>query len=221
MTFLRFPIAALIITMITCFAAPSADAAVTPGRLEFVIERGGREEGRHIVEVRSTATGWTVQSTVSIDVKFGPVTVFTYRHNCAETWDANRLSTLNCETTKGDKASDVQASRSGDALIVNGVRLAGDASPTTWWARAVLGGSAFIDTETGELRDLVITQLGASNVTTGSGAIAARKVRVAGPVIADLWYDAAGRWVGCTFTARGQTFTYRLISPLAEAPIRA
>ena len=206
--------------------ASPASADMSPGRLEFAIERDGREEGRHVVEVRETSDGWSVQSNVHIDVKFGPIVVFRYRQSCSESWQASdagpRLENLRCETSKGGRDTEVSARRDGATLLVSGAegqaRVAASAVPTNWWAHFALDRARFIDTETGEARDLRITPLGASDAATASGDIPASKTRVQGTIVADLWYDANGRWVGCTFTARGQTFTYRLISPLSTAP---
>ena len=32
------------------------------------------------------------------------------------------------------------------------------------------------------------------------------------------WYDDAGHWVSCAFTASGQHMTYRLLTPISEGP---
>jgi hypothetical protein len=64
-----------------------------------------------------------------------------------------------------------------------------------------------------------VTHMGRENFQIGSRRIQADRVRVQGATMnGDLWYDAEGRWVGCTFTARGQRIQYRLATPVTSAP---
>jgi len=63
-----------------------------------------------------------------------------------------------------------------------------------------------------------VTDMGRESFDVGGTQIQAQRIRVQGTLTVDLWYDTSGRWVGCSFTARGQNVTYRLASPRTSAP---
>jgi hypothetical protein len=55
-----------------------------------------------------------------------------------------------------------------------------------------------------------ITEHGWESISIAGRAVRAERIRVQGAIAVDLWYDERGRWVGCRFTARGQTIEYRV-----------
>jgi len=198
-------------------AAPSGE-----GRAEFEVLRNGQPFGRHVISVSEAGGVLRVQNNVSLRAGVGPVTVFRYEQNCAETWRAGALAGLQCSTLKDGRRVEVRADTAGDRLRV----VAGGqerffpigAFPTTWWTRPPTGADAFIDTETGAPMRVQVTRVGRETIEVSGEAIAAERIRVEGSLTVDLWYDTQGRWVGCEFTARGQTISYRLASPLNAAP---
>jgi hypothetical protein len=69
-----------------------------------------------------------------------------------------------------------------------------------------------LDTETGGPMAVRVTEHGWESLDIGGRPVRAERVRVQGRIAVDLWYDERGRWVGCRFTARGQTIEYRVAS---------
>ena len=55
-----------------------------------------------------------------------------------------------------------------------------------------------------------VQDLGPDRIATSSGIVDAHRIRMTGSLTVDLWYDEAGRWVGCEFEARGQSIRYVL-----------
>ncbi|MGE0595524.1 MAG: DUF6134 family protein [Hyphomonadaceae bacterium] len=201
----------------TASAAPS-----TAGRTEFEVLRNGQPFGRHVVQVSGSGGAFSVRSEVNLRVGAGPVTLYRYEQACRETWRDGALSSLECSTLKDGRRTQVSAQIEGAALNVSGADGARDfppeAWPTTWWTRPPTDVDFMLNTETGTRMPVQVTRIGRETIEVGGAQIEADRYRVRGTLTVDLWYDSAGRWVGCTFTARGQRISYRLASARTAAP---
>jgi hypothetical protein len=201
--------------------APVA-AAAEPGRVEFDILRNGRVTGTHSVEVTKVGDVATARVRIDMAGRIGPI-AFSYTHRCMETWRGALLQALDCTDQEGGKAPViVRAIVKGGGLEVSGAGAAVMApagiAPCSWWRASLMRQSQMIDTRTGKLTPLAIQRVGESSVATAAGPVMATHYRLRGKSNADVWYDAQGRWVRLTYKAGGQTFEYRLKSPLANAP---
>lgn len=205
-----------------CLAGEAAASPTEPGRIEFEVLRNGQPFGRHVVSVSGTGDELRAQNQVVLRAGVGPVTVFRYEQSCAEIWRGGVLVGLDCVTLKEGRRTQVRAELREGRLRVAG---AGEARffplgafPTTWWTRPPRNADTLLDTETGAAMPVRVTRLGRETIEVGGQRVAADRIRVQGSLAVDLWYDTEGRWIGCAFTARGQEITYRLTSPLGEAP---
>lgn len=200
----------------------SAQAAITPGRVEFEIFRNGTPTGRHVVEV--SRAGDAVTARVSIDMagRVGPF-AYAYTHRCTETWRDDALQSLTCTDQERNRPERrVTAQRNGAGLDVQGAAFTGTApfgvEPSSWWRKAALQEARILDTRTGALLPLTVQRIGEETVQVGGASVRATRYRVTGTTAADVWYDAEGRWVKMTFRVRGQNFEYRKVTPVASAP---
>jgi hypothetical protein len=213
----------LFLALALIIAAPQAQAASAPGRLEFNVTRNGEPFGTHTVTVTANGGELTVRNTARLRANVGPVTVFRFDHACTERWRNGALQALECSTRDGRETSDVTAARTADGIRVNGpsgaATFPADALPTTWWTRSVLSRTRLIDAETGQAMAVRISTVGAETLTVGGARVATTRYRVQGTVTMDIWYDNAGRWVRSAFTVRGQNIEYNLVSPLSAAPL--
>lgn len=202
--------------------SPAAAAPDRAGRTTFEVLRNGEPFGAHTIVVTGDGESLTARTEIRLRVAAGPLTFFRYEQDCTESWRGGALASLECSTLKEGRRTRVRATRDATGLIVDGaegpVRFAAGAMPSSWWIQAPLQTDHLISTETGARLPVRIERLGRETIQTGSGPIAADRVRVHGTLTVDLWYDEAGRWVGCAFRARGQNITYRLISPPSSAP---
>ncbi|MGE3142950.1 MAG: DUF6134 family protein [Hyphomonadaceae bacterium] len=219
---MRALIAALAVSLTCAFPAGAAE---TPGRSTFQVLRNGSPFGSHTIEVRAGADGVLIaESRAHLQVKLGPITFFRYRQDCDETWAGGRIETLRCVTLKDGKHTNVAMRRTGEGLSVTvddgrATILPANTQPTSWWSRSVLQAGPLIDTQTGKRTPaLTVEHIGRGPFTLNGAAIQADHYRVHGTTTIDLWYDAAGHWVGCVFTARGQRVEYRLTSDPNDGP---
>jgi hypothetical protein len=123
---------------------------------------------------------------------------------------------FDCNTLKDGRRTRVRAERRDDRLRVSAGRreawFPGHALPASWLSPPPAG-ATLINTENDERMVARVTHVGRETISAGGRHIQADRIRVRGENISgDLWYDAEGRWIGCTFNARGQRIEYRLAS---------
>lgn len=208
---------ALLFVMGGATAAPS-----NPGRTVFEVTRNGQPFGRHTITVAQAGDDLRVQSVLALRAGLGPLTVFRMEQTCSETWTGGALTGMSCDTLKEGRRTEVRARLQDNRLRVTGAEgeiwFPRGAFPTSWWTQPPLDATTMIDTETGAPRSVRVSRMGRETIEVGGQHIEADRIRVAGTVTADLWYDLSGRWVRCTFTARSQRIEYTLTSPLSGAP---
>lgn len=210
--------AALLSLAFVSISAPAFAAPSAPGRLEFEVLRQGQPFGRHTVTVSEVNGALVAESQARLRATLGPVAVFRYEQTCRETWRDGALQDLACTTQRNNRRTNVVAAPNAGAMRVTarGVETAFPltAMPSNWWSKPPASVREFINTETGTRMPVRITRIGRETYN----GIDAERVRVQGTLTLDLWYDDAGRWVGCVFTTQGQRIEYRLVSPVSQAP---
>lgn len=194
---------AAFLAAVSCAQVARADAPVD---VAFDVYRNGSPFGSHVVRFDDQADG-SLQVRVDIELRagFGPVTVFRYQHQSEEVWIDNDLVSLTASTLKDGEWTRVRLGP-GDTQFDD---LAG-LTPSSHWSGYPPGLPLVLNTETGEPMPVEIEELGTESIPTPTGRIEARRIRMAGSVVVDLWYDLDGRWVGCAFSVRGQDIEYRL-----------
>jgi hypothetical protein len=213
---------------LAAFAAMSLAGAATAtpsdaGRAVFDVTRNGQPFGRHTISVTGSGDSLRAQTDVSLRADVGPLTMYRLEQRCTETWSRGALAGLNCNTLKDGRRTRVQAEQRGGRLHVSGADgehwFPVSAFPSSWWTRPPTDGAeTFIDTQTGAPMRVRVTRMGREAIDAGGQRIQAERIRVQGTLTVDLWYDDAGRWVGCAFHVRGQHIQYRLSSPLSGLP---
>jgi len=222
----RFIVGSIATAALSCIAAPTSAQPASAGRVEFEVFHDGQPFGTQAVTVTKVNGKFIAESSADLKAKIGPLTVFTYRQTCREEWNDERLATLSCSTTKGGKKIDVEGKPEGEKIHVTNTGKKAtakavfpiEAIPTAWWSKPRLGKYDMINVETGQALPVDVTHVGRETRDIGGRKIEADHIRVSGTLTVDLWYDDAGRWIDCAFKASGQKMTYRLVSPLYEAP---
>ncbi|MEO0882592.1 MAG: DUF6134 family protein [Pseudomonadota bacterium] len=199
-----------------------ADTAVLPvwepiggETISFEVLRKGKPFGTHVVSFDKSEDGTLqVVNDIDLQVKFGPITAYRYRHDSTEVWEEGKLVTLTGETRKEGKDLSVSALASDAALGVTGTNYSGtvgaDVIPSSHWHSGQVFSDAVLSSEGGQMLDLRVDNLGIETVTVDGEQIEATRFRLYSDLSFDLWYDADGRWVKCAFEARGQAIEYVL-----------
>jgi len=210
-------IRAAIIGLIAFIALPASAQDWKPSngeQLAFDVYRDGSKFGTHIVSFTKSGDDLTVTSNVHLDVSFGPLTLFEYILASTERWKGDQLISI-AARTKSDgkwKPLSAEAVETGFRIAGTGFKgvVPGPLIPSSHWNVAEMRQAGMLSIETGALLPMTVTDKGLEQVKTGQGLIEARHYLVKSEIEASFWYDAAGRWVKCSFITQGSHIDYVL-----------
>lgn len=214
----------LILLISLVFAASAqADAPVTPGKwqpsagdeIRFNVLRQGQAFGSHAVRFEEGPDGSLIARTdVSLKAGLGPLTLYRYQLEAAETWANGQLVRVSGKVNDDGKRRSVTAAREGTALKVKGSDFTGtapeEAVPASHWNYAQTKTGKLLSTEDGEILNVRVERIGRETILAGGKKIEANRYRLDSALDVDLWYDDDGRWVKLAFEARGQKIEYVL-----------
>jgi len=197
----------------TTAPGPADPMSLYGSEIRFDVLRDGDPVGYHLVNFRKTENGLQVESRSSIEVKLLFLTAYRFRYRSIETWHGGTLSSLSASTNDNGKFSHVEAVRDGATLKVRSGeddwQAPNLALPTTHWNMAQTNAPAVLNTLTGRLNRVSVTDAGLETVALAEGTRQARRFTYSGDLKVESWYDSAGRWVKLRFLAEdGSTIEY-------------
>ncbi|MEO0549373.1 MAG: DUF6134 family protein [Pseudomonadota bacterium] len=183
--------------------------------IDFTVLRKGKPFGQHKLSFSETDDGaLKVTTDVDLRVKIGPITAFRYRLDSVEEWIDGKLFSLSGKTNNDGRKDSVSARTEGDVLVVNGSDFKGDLPttiiPSSHWNRMQVYSDRMLSTESGEVIDVDVQNLGRDAVSVGDQTVEATHYRLVSDLTVDLWYDDQSRWVKLVFEVRGQPIEYVL-----------
>ncbi|SOD90289.1 DUF6134 family protein [Caenispirillum bisanense] len=195
-------------------AAENPDPLALYGpRMQFDVVRDGAVIGRHDVTFTTEGDALVAEARSEMTVTLLGIPVYRFTYASRDVWRDGRLTGLTATTDDDGDRAQVIATRAGDTLLVDGpqgrLELPGAVFPTNHWNAAARGTGQVLNTITGGLNAVTMTDAGREVVQTRQGPVEATLWTYRGELTADVWYDDAGRWVGLRFPARdGSTITY-------------
>jgi hypothetical protein len=167
--------------------------------------RNSEKVGHHVVEFRATVDGLQVESRSDVEVKLLFLTAYSFRYQSIEHWRGGKLISLNAATNDDGELRRVEARREGATLEVRTGTGEWQATPQLWptthWNMAQTAAPALLNTLTGKLNRVSVTDAGLETIPLGSGQGEARRFVYSGDLEVEAWYDGAGRWVKLRFSA--------------------
>lgn len=201
----------LLPVLLVATALPAPLPSEPPDDIVFDVYRNDTEFGHHAVRFGETPSGaLRVDVDIELTAGFGPVTVFRYEHEAEEVWQDGRLVELTAATLKDGDWTRIDVEPDTDATPDAQDAALAALMPSSHWRGYSPATGTILNTETGEPMAVEIEDLGMERIATETGEVEARHIRMTGTLQVDLWYDEAGRWVGCRFEARGQSIRYVL-----------
>jgi hypothetical protein len=202
--------------------AAGLPALASVGERRFALYRGDNPIGAQTITVRRDGGSVTVNVDVDIAVRILGITAYRYTLRSEELWENGALASLDSRTNDNGTPHFARATRDGDALVVEGSeftgRVTGRPATTTYWSPAFLERSVWISTQDGRPFRVDTAQAGTARYPTAAGEVTATRWRVGGELPGlDLFYDAAGEWVGSEFDAQGETA--RFVMEARGAPL--
>lgn len=212
----------------------AADGALAYGTSHvFAAYRNGQPIGTHAMAFRRGPGEVSVTTAIDFAVRALGLVVYRYRHRCQETQVHGRLRTLSAQTNDDGADYTIEARQEADGLLVQRrepqsvVRTStGDEAMQQGWIREVRAAnllpsthwnieqthrSSLLNTQTGKISRMAVSELGRETVKTEKGSLAAVRHVYAGDIPMNQWFDERGRWVKSTFQAfDGSTIEYIL-----------
>lgn len=206
---------------------PVAAAENAAGLLKFEVALDDKPIGEHLLTFnRTPQQALEIGIAIDLEVKFGPFTVFDYTHRNASVWQDGVLQRMRSETDDNGERHDVAIEFTADQLqvvtdSVASYTAARSMLPTTYWMVSTVAQDRLINSQTGEILEVEVREIGREDVPGPDGPIAATRYRMIGDLEIELWYDDSGILVGLAFDARGSEVTYRLIERNGLLPVAA
>ena len=182
--------------------------------IRFSVSRDGEPVGSHIVRFDRDGEDLLVRSNFEIALDFLFFTAYRYRYSSQARWHDGRLLDLEAVTDDNGDVSVVKALEGQGGLEIAGpsgtLASPGPIHPTNHWNAAVIGQTQVLNTITGHINRVAITEQGEVTVATEHGPLEATHYRYSGDLETEVWYDRMGRWVKLRFAASdGSTLVYR------------
>ncbi|MBO6521156.1 MAG: hypothetical protein JJ900_09560 [Rhodospirillales bacterium] len=193
-------------------------------QISFDVYRKDELIGRHTVHFRRENGDLIAASRFQIQITVLGLPLYTYDYTSLGRWRDGTLQTLRARTDDDGTVSEVSAERHGGEMkiIADDVQsvVPGEVFPTTHWNPAVIGTAQVLNTITGRINTVNMTEAGTEDIATGNGSRPARRFVYSGDLETDVWYDMAGRWVKMKFDGNdGVPIEYRCIVCGSERPL--
>lgn len=206
--------------------APAGPFALYGHEIQFDILRDGEKVGRHLVQFAPKGDGIQVTSRSEIEVTLLFLTAYRFAYQSIEQWRDGSLVRLHAATNDNGDVTRIEAKRDGERLKVTTDGAAWEGSPqllpTTHWNMAQTRAPAVLNTLTGKVNQVRVSDAGLETVTLADGPRQARRFVYSGDLSVESWYDLDGRWVKLRFPAKdGSTIEYLCSSCGARTAMNA
>ncbi|MEX0693895.1 MAG: DUF6134 family protein [Rhodospirillales bacterium] len=186
--------------------------------LHFSALYQGSPVGEHRVAFKSDGERLIVTTHIEITIKVLFFTAFHFAHDAIEIWHAGRLHSVESTTDDNGTRLAVTGAAASDGFRIIGVDGPFLAAPqllttNTLWNSRLLRESRMIDIQYGGEVGLVVKPLGAEQILTPRGPVAALRYQIITPNYAgSLFFDADGQWVKSLMERQGEILEYELLS---------
>jgi len=204
----------LIAMMLLLIALPAAPAV--PNDWNFRVLLDGREVGRHQFTLEGAGPERRLRSEAQFEARVLFINFYSYLHEAVEGWQGDCLQSLESRTETNGKRQAVSATtRDGRLTVVRpkGRDLHdGCVMSFAYWNPEILKERQLLNSQTGELVPVTITEQGQETITVRGQQLAATRHRIsAEQVQIDLWY-ADQQWIALEALAPGgRRLRYELI----------
>ncbi len=195
--------------LLCAFTAAAHAALQDPLEWKFKVYLDDREIGFHDFTVSNSAGRTRVDIDARFNVRFLFINAYQYQHRNAEIWEDNCLQEIKATTNDNGKRLTVQGNVEGDGFTIRSSVAEAEfgACPMSfaYWNPELLGATQLLNSQTGELQDVVVTARGEDEVRYGGATLPALRydLEVDGQEIS-LWYGADDhRWLALEAPARG------------------
>lgn len=201
--------------MIGLTAAAAVAQEVPSGtRLYGIHHEEHGDIGSHKVTFSQSGADLMVDVENRITVKVLFITVFRFKADRSERWRGGRMVSYRSQSHDDGTDIAVRAEANGEVFVIEGpdgrIEAPGDIFPTHPWNIAGLEHSLLMDTKTGALLEVAVTEAGEEVIEAGGRSVKARKFLISGDLERELWYGPDGTWLKMRFEKDGAKITFIL-----------
>ncbi|MEM8811672.1 MAG: DUF6134 family protein [Pseudomonadota bacterium] len=183
-------------------------------RMAFDVLRNGKPVGSHEVRFQRAGNDLVVKSRTEITIKAIVIDLYKFRYSSDANWRDGVLVKLDSNTNDNGKKLRVSARKGNSGTVVDSTAgresVNGALYPTNHWNPAVLSTSRVLNTITGDVQKVNISQKGSETVQTAQGPVRATRYAYSGELVTEAWYDERGRWVKLRFKGEdGSTIEFQ------------
>jgi hypothetical protein len=170
--------------------------------------------GYHHFRITQAGEHELLTTQAQFDVKFLTITVFKYRHENAELWDSQCLSSIASTTDENGKLFRVEGAATEKGFQLS--TAAGEAtlppciSTFAYWDESFLRHDRLLNSQTGEYLEVDVDNLGETSIRLRDTSISANHYKLTGDELdIELWYSRSGEWLALqSTTEKGRLVRY-------------
>ena len=174
------------------------------GQLAYEITRKGKRLGFHTIDFSRADNGdLIVDIHIEMDFKFGPITLFRYRHDNREVWRDGIMLSLKSKTDNNGEEAFADLRLEDGRYVGTGSRYNNDLDAplmsTSYFNPNFIRQKAFVSSQDGRLLPTGIELMGVEMLKIDNSPVTATRFRLSGKLEIDIWYADDGRWVKTLF----------------------
>ncbi len=192
------------------FGEGSDLAANNEANWRFDVYLDDKSIGWHKFGLRTAPNGDVSMTTqAEFDVKLLFVRVFSYEHQAAETWREGCLQNIDSSTRQNKKQFKVRGTNQGAGLVLTLPSISATpircAQSFAYWNPSILEASSLLNSQTGLVEDVTVTQNGETSLDIGGKRLRASEFTIT-TLKGDIrvWYEVGtNRWLALEAPAKG------------------
>jgi hypothetical protein len=182
--------------------------------------RNGEAIGTHRVTVSPEGEDVKVETETSLEVTFGPLTLYELEHQRHEVWRDGELEEMTAHTNKNGDVYDIAITRDreGYTRVINGRTDRFDPSIKllTLWHEDLFKFSSFLSPMDDKTYEISVDFIGADKIDLINQSVDALAYRMSGNTNRELWYDADGHIIKVRLLDHSTAIEYVLNSMSGE-----
>ncbi len=205
----------VVLTILSTAPVMAVPGVPQSNQIIFEVSMEGDYVGRDTYTFRRSNDQLHVQRRVTLSSSWGPINLFTYRHQSTGIWSDGLLQKLSATTRQNDEKTRVQVDRRDTQLVIKEGEETGPVDggilPTSWWNPETRSAQRLIDTQYGPIRSVEVVHQGTERVQRAENQVVADRYDVQNDLELSLWYGPDQELVSIQFERKGYTFRYRRV----------
>lgn len=183
-------------------------------KIQFDVIRDGKIVGQHTTHFQVQADKLVIETQMNLKIKVFSISIYSFNYEATEIWKNDLMTNLDVTVLDNSERKIINAFSVTDGFSIKGpagdFKISGPIISTNHWNVNVLKERRVLNTITGAVNQVQITNKGRERVSVKKGHLIATRYDYTGDLTnTSAWYDNEGRWVKLRFIARdGSTINY-------------